>query len=119
MMSNRISLEAIQEATASSPPAFQVAFEARDGLILASGYLTEFFHSEEEAWLAARVIANNVEVVAKLFGQAGDRDYFDIVNIFVVDSDCRPIAGYQHKKLRSYPPDSRITSLIPSGSGAS
>ena len=108
MMSNRISLEAIQEATGkyidtSSPPTFQVAFEARDGLIMASGYLAEFFHSKEEAWSAARVVADNAGAVAKLFGQRTGRNYFDIVNIFVADSDYRPVAGYERKKLRPYP----------------
>ncbi len=71
---------------------FAIHFEKREGGVLGADYFPDksegLIKSEKEAWLLA-------ERFAKSTGE-------DHVNIFVVDKDYRPVAGYSEKTIRKY-----------------
>jgi hypothetical protein len=73
---------------------FMVSFEKKEGHILASHHFPDkhtgepLIRTEEEAWN-----------LAKRFATSTDDSY---VNIYVTDSEWRPVKGYYEKTIRRY-----------------
>ena len=77
------------------PKGYRVHFEVRSGGVLTSDYFPNedepLIDTEEKAWQLAMEFATAT-------------DPYKYVNIYVTTHDHRPVAGYEKREIRRYPP---------------